>query len=71
MLANYLIRTMAASCARFAYLLKRLHVEKERRVEDAILAVMWMVIEVNTAIFGKCRPTMCHQLATVTIEVLI
>lgn len=49
---------MAATCVRFAYLLKRYNAESEYRIEYAIFAIMWMLIEVNTAICGKDSPFM-------------
>ena len=70
MLAKYFNRTMAASCARFAYLLKRLptSVGPEEKAEYAVLAVMWMIIEVNTAICGKrfldIKPLAAHSRMT-------
>ena len=52
MLSDYLIRTMAAICVHFAYLFKRFHAGMEDRNKYAIVAVMWILIEVNTAICG-------------------
>ena len=53
---------MVATCVRFAYLIKRFHAETENRIDDAIFAVMWMLIEVNTAILGKGCQIMSLQL---------
>ena len=49
---------MAATCVRFTYLLKRFHAGIEDRNRYAIFAVMWILIEVNTAICGKYCPVM-------------
>ena len=54
---------MAATCVRFAYLLKRHNAGPGHRIEYAIFAAMWMLIEVNTAICGKCCPIASLQLA--------
>ena len=62
---------MAATCVRFAYLLKRYHAESEQRIEYAIFADMWMLIEINTAICGKGCPIMRVQLNAAALLILI
>ena len=66
-----MIRTMAATCVRFAYLLKRYNAGTEHRIEYAIFAVMWMLIEVNTALCGECCPVTCLQLTLGAVLMLI
>ena len=53
---------MAATCVRFAYLLKRWHAGTEDRNEYAIFAGMWILIEINTAICGKYYPILSLHL---------
>ena len=62
---------MAATCVRFAYLLKRYNAETEQRIEYAIFADMWMLIEMNTAICGKDCPMMSVQLNAAALLTLI
>ena len=62
---------MAATCVRFAYLLKRHNADTEQRIEYAIFADMWMLIEINTAICGKGSPIMRGQLNLAVLLILI
>lgn len=62
---------MAATCVRFAYLLKRYHAERVYRIEYAIFADMWILIEINTAICGKDPLMMRLQLGLAALLTLI